>query len=161
WHPAPTAGGEPVEYLVHVCSGPLDDPHRSAHGLGRETMSLSELAVELVERDSPVALGDVIEGFPDRGFVLIEGFFLRMQPPPLVESFFWRQVGCLRADLLCEKTVELPKFFGHLDGHPSPPALPTVDFTTLRGGRHHPASATSPAIGINPATPSGSANDPE
>lgn len=40
----------PVEVLVHLRSGTLDDRHSSAHWLGGQIVPFPKVAVELIER---------------------------------------------------------------------------------------------------------------
>src|SRR5437588_3176352 len=108
---------EPVEDVLHIRSGTLDDPKSSAHGLGRQVVPFPKLAVELIERHAVVALRHVVESLPNRGDFLVSCLRLRMQPSPFIESLFRGQVGSVSIKLPGKKAVELAKFYNHLGRH--------------------------------------------
>jgi hypothetical protein len=108
---------EPVEDGVHIRSGTLDDPKSSAPGLSRQVVPFPKVAVELIEWNAAVALRHVVESFPNRGDLLVQGVRLRMQPPPFIKSFFRGQVNSVGTELVGEKAVELAKFFDYSGRH--------------------------------------------
>ena len=66
-------------------------------------MAFTKFAVELIERYSLVAVGHVVESFPDRGNVLVICLPLGTQPSPLIKSLFRRQVDPVGAGLWVRK----------------------------------------------------------
>src|SRR5262249_12334444 len=108
---------EPIEDAIRVRSSALDDPECPAQGLGWQIVPFPEIAVKLIERDSPVSRRDIVEGFPNRGNIVVQCLRLRMQPSPFIESFFRRQVDPVGIELVREKAVELAKFSVSISRH--------------------------------------------
>jgi hypothetical protein len=97
---------EPVENVVQIRSGALNDPKSSAHWLGRQVVPFPKVAVELIEWNAAVALGHVVYSLPNRGDFLVKCLRHRMQPAPFVKSFFRGQVDSVRIEFVGEKAVE-------------------------------------------------------
>src|SRR5437899_2089096 len=108
---------KPVEDMIHIRSGALDDPERWAHGLRRQIVPIAKIAVELIERNAAVALGHIVEGFLNRRDVLLKCLCPRMQPSPFIENFFRGQLDTVRTELVAEKAVKIAKLFSSFGRH--------------------------------------------
>jgi hypothetical protein len=75
---------EPIEYVVHIRSGALDDPKSSAHWLGWQVVPFPKFAVKLIERNAGIAFRHVVESFPYRSDLFSKCLGLRTLSSPFI-----------------------------------------------------------------------------